>query len=196
MSKFFLSRRPMQVGKINPRSEFHGADRVPATDIPVHWKGTKRDIDMLMRCCLPDDDSEKFSDVLYKNKRFMFPDIATGLPINRKPEHLIITIWDQPTKKTAFLKFQDCTVKSIVIDFADSHRIQGKMLLQIGEVDPDRDAARLYSMMDSEVDIEVEGTQEDFGFGDGEDDKKDKKQGDLVDQSKGEEEEEEEDDEN
>jgi len=155
--KFKVSRRTARFGKINARTENHGKeDIVPATDIPVKFRGTKRDIDML--CPLMEG---KFSELLYSEEGYMIASYLSPLNVHRKPDTLKISIYDQATNSRKPMLFKDAKVKDIQITFDQKHNIEVKLKIQV-LVDPDSQGARLYKLMNSQCEFEIEATEMDL----------------------------------
>jgi len=157
----------MHVGKLNTRNELHGKDKVPAVDIPISFRGTKRDIDRF----IPVQDG-KFSDIAYEGGAFLFPYLSP-LKVHRKPEGLDIRMYGIDLKKP-YLSFSGGKLKNIEITFNNRHEIQVTGTLQV-EIDAERDAARLIKMMDTDCDIEFEATQEEM-FGAAEDEEEEEEE--------------------
>lgn len=156
MSKFQIALREAHVGKINARLEKHGDENMPATDIPVTFRGTKRDLDMLVPL-----QEGKFSDLIYsKDGHCLIPHLSP-LTVHRKPEGLDIQIFDQATKKSTPLRFTEAKAKSITIELGKKHELIICMTLQV-QVDPEAQAARLYRLMDSKRDLKIESSQQDW----------------------------------
>lgn len=179
MSKttFRITRRDAAFGKLNPRTEYHGEEKEAATDIKVTFRATKRDLDMLM----PQQDGTKASDVFYTKEGHLRMPYLVPLPINRHPEHLLVTIVDQNTsRKTPPLVFADAKAKKIVVEMKPKFEMIVSMMLQL-KVDAESQAARLYSIMDNERELEVSAQQEEMDLFLTPDEKKEK-QADAFDE--------------
>lgn len=186
--KFKVTEREGTFGKANFRNEKHGKENVPAADIPISFKGTKRDINMLFPFI-----EGKATDALYtENGRLQAPFMDT--PNSRTPENVTFVVWDQATKKKDPLEFPNCKVKIRKVKLHDKYNAEVEVLVQLHD-DPDEHAARLRWLMDSVRRFTLESQQDDFWSEDAEE--KEDKQPTLpgVEDAGGEEEEGEEDEE-
>lgn len=156
MSKFKITARAADIGKLNIRPEHHGDKIEPAMDIPVKVRGTKRDLDML----IPVQDG-KFSEMAYTLDGACLVPHISPLHVNRKPDNLKVTIWDSPTKKTQKLEFSEAKVKNIVVELGAKHKLEIMFTLQVN-IDTERDAARLVRCMGESREIEITATQDDL----------------------------------
>lgn len=173
MSKFQISLREVHVGKINARLENHGEEKMPATDIPIKFRGTKRDLDMLV----PLQDG-KFSDLIYSEDGHCLIPHLSPLEVHRKPEGLDITIFDQATKRSAPMRFVEAKAKSIKIELGKKFELEISMTLQV-QVDPEAQASRLYRLMDAKRELKIESSQEDWIDVEDEDGEIEEDQGEL-----------------
>lgn len=159
MSKttFKLTKRLVTFGKLNGRPEFHGEENVPATDVKITFRATKRDLDMLM----PQQDGTKASAVFYTEDGHLRMPYLVPLPINRHPEHLLVTIYDQNTARSKPLTFADAKAKSIVVTMKPKFEMVVTMLLQL-VIDPDTHGSRLYQVMGNERELELVAQQDEM----------------------------------
>lgn len=160
MSKttFKFSRRVVQFGKLNGRSEFHGDENVPATDFRITFRGTKRDLDVLC----PQQDGSNGWKAFYTDDGHLKMPYLVPLAIQRKPEHLLIQVYDQNTaRKTPPLVFADAKAKGIVVIMRPKFELEITMLLQV-LVDPDAQAGRLYQCMGNERELELAAQQDEM----------------------------------
>lgn len=163
--KLKISRREATfTTHINVRTEGSGDGRKTASDIAVSFVGTKRDIDNLIPML-----AGKFSDVLYdKSGQFLCPHLSP-IKLHRKPEGLLIQIFDQGTKKP--LKFTKASAKNISVTLHPKKNCSVSMLLQVrpdaGQLD------RLTKLLTTAAEIEIEAEQDELFYeeeSDGEED--------------------------
>lgn len=166
MSKatFKLARRTISFGscktkRIVPFGERNAApaphdDKVPVADLPLTFRGTKRDLDML----LPQQDGTKASSVFYTEDGHLTMPYLVPLPVNRQPEGLEVIIYDQNTSRMAPLVFADAKISGISIKMKPKFDLEIKMTLHV-MVDPDSQGGRLYQVMGNEREVEISATQ-------------------------------------
>ena len=155
--RFKLSRRPGDFGRFNPRNERHGPELVPAADLAVHFRGTKRDIEMF----LPLQDKRKIADVFYDEHKHLQVPFLNPIKIARTPENVTFRVWDQATKSKAMLEFEGCRVKNITIELHDKFNVEGDLLIQLHD-EPEKHSARLRLLSDTTRDFELEAQQEEI----------------------------------
>ncbi len=155
--KFSIKRRLGKFGRANFRGEFHGDDSVPAADVTISFTAGKRDLDMLW----PMSNKQKISDILYDEKGNLLCPFISPLKIHRKPESVVFTCWDSPTKERDHLKFELCKVKNIEIELNDKRNIVVSLMVQLHD-DPEKHSARLRRLMNTEREFELDAAQEDF----------------------------------
>lgn len=153
--KFRISERDGLFGRANFRNEKHGKENVPAADIAISFKGSKRDIDVLFPFL-----EGKASDVMYTEKgRLQAPFMLVQNA--RTPENVTFTVWDQATKKKDPLEFTGCKVKIRKTELHDKYNVEVEVLVQLHD-DPDEHAARLRWLMDNTRRFSLESQQDDF----------------------------------
>lgn len=194
--RFRLRERNGQFGKLNTRPELAGSDpedSTTAVDLPVRWKGAKREFDMLV----PAMDGAKASAFYWnEHKALNYPHIAR-LTLDRKPENLEVTIYDQATARAKPLIFKGVTGKNIVVLSEDKYAIEVNMMLQL-HPDEDTELPRLARLMNRTRKFEIIATQDELLPGEDDDEEEeDGGQGEIElgadDEEETEEEEEEED---
>jgi hypothetical protein len=198
--RFKVSKRMGEFGKLNTRNENHGSEKVPAADITIKYRGTKRDLDIL----LPLADRQKISTVYYDEHGHLQVPFLSPFPIHRTPENVKATFWDQATKPKSPLEFKECRIKNISVTLHDKRNIDVSLMVQLHD-DPERDTARLRRLADQEREFELiamqdeifdeEQEEDDSGQGNLDVEEGDGDEDDEDDEGDGEEDEEEEDDE-
>lgn len=187
--KFKLTAREGEFLHANFRGEKHGQERVPATDLKIRCRGTKRDFDMLFPL-----QEGKLTAIVWDAKGNLQVNYMSPLKNHRTPEDVEFIVWDQNTKKKDPLQFEGCKVKFGEIVLHDKWNFDLTLTVQLHD-DPERDTPRLRRLPDTKCEFQLEAMQEDFFDEDPEEDEDDK-QGSLdVKQGGGEKEEEEEEEE-
>lgn len=175
MAKFKVSRRECNFLPYKNRVPEHGANGKTVIDLPIRYKGTKRDADSLLLTV----SGEKASDLLWHDGVVEMPYLSP-LSIGRTLEGLLVMIWDEATKSKTPLRFANVTAKDIVAELNAKHIIEVTMKLVI-EPDPEKELPRLARLqtLDSARDIEIEGQQGDI-FGEEAEEPEEGEQADMV----------------
>lgn len=157
--RFKLGKRVGHIDNVNLRAELKGDERTPAADISITCKGTKRDIDM----CFPTEAGyEKYSDIMFNEQGYYLCPFDPVHWLQRKPEGIKLTIWDQETAKTKKLVFPASRIKDIVVKFeGGKHQISISFKVQI-HPDLEEDLPRLAAIQQLDREFEVEATQDDI----------------------------------
>lgn len=153
---FKFSKRSGEIGKLNTRIELHGTEKKPAVDIPLKFQATKRDLDML--CPIQND--EKYSDMIYHDGQLLTPYLSP-LTIHRKPSDVEFKIYDEPTKPKSVLAFGGAHVKDIEVVLLAKQKFEITLKVQF-EIEPDKHAARLMSVMGQTREFEMISRQDDL----------------------------------
>lgn len=158
MAKLKFSKREGTFSAFKNRVPEHGANGKTEVDLPVKFRGSKRDIDALFLTV----SGVKASEVLYTDGIFEMPYISP-LSVGRTLEGLMVQIWDEATKSKSPLKFSGVTAKDIVVEFNAKYIIEISMKLVLSP-DPDKELPRLARLqtLDTPRDIEIEGAQGDI----------------------------------
>lgn len=135
---------------LNGRTEGSGDGKKTAADLKVWFLGTKTTIDTIV----PLVNGVKFSDVMYdQTGRFLCP-YMSPLKLHRKPEGLLITIYDGGKKP---MQFKKASAKNLEILFHEKRNCEVEMLLQV-RPDPDQwqRLARLIAAEKAEFEVVAE----------------------------------------
>lgn len=158
--RFKLSKRTGHIDNVNLRSELKGKDeRTPACDVSITCRGTKRDVDMLFPT---EEGYAKYSDLLFNKQGYYLVPFDNVHKLNRKPEGVTFTLYDQATKKTAKLTFQQARIKDIIVTFmGGKHECEITFKVQL-HPDLEKDLPRLAAVQQTDREFEVEATQDDM----------------------------------
>jgi hypothetical protein len=157
--RFKLSRRVGHIDNVNLRAERVGDETTPACDVSITCRGTKRDIDMLFPT---EEGYGKYSDLMFNKQGYYLVPFDNVHWLNRKPEGITFTLYDQVTKKTAKLTFQQSRIKDVVATFTGGkheHVITFKIQIH---PDLEKDLPRLAACQQLDREFEVEATQDDM----------------------------------
>lgn len=184
--KFKVSERHGTFGKFNPRNENHGNEKKPAGDIPITFKGGKREIDMLFPLL-----EGKMSKLIWTEKGELNAPFMK-LTNSREPENVSVLIYDQATARGKPIELESCKVKIKEVQIERKFNVIITVMVQFHD-DVDTYSARLRYLMDQERRFVLEAQQDDFWDEEPEQDEDDTQEELEVDVEEEEEEEEEED---
>lgn len=191
--RFKVKEREGTFGKLNTRAELAGKDpedSKTAVDLPVKWRGAKRDFDMLV----VSQDGQKASEFFWTEQKIInFPHLRT-FKLDRTPENLEVTIYDQNTARAKPLVFKGVSSKDISVTLEDKHIILVNMMLQL-HPDEDTELPRLARLMGRKRKFEIIATQDEMFPSDDDEEEEEEEQGSLLAPDPDEEEEEEEEEE-
>lgn len=111
--KFNFKRRDAQWGVFNNRRERHGEEKIKAIDFPAYFPVTVKELDMLVP-----SQGVLTSEYLYgtnKRKPQLQTFVLSPMRVARRPEGIILVIYDDPSKKDKSMKFDEVGVKDPVL---------------------------------------------------------------------------------
>lgn len=153
--KFKVNERLGTFGKFNPRNENHGKEKKPAGDIPVTFKGGKRDLDMLFPMV-----EGKMSKLVWTEKGELNAPYLKLLNA-RLPEDVDFTVYDQNTSRAKPIELEGCKIKIKDVQIERKFNLVVGLLIQFHD-DVDSYSARLRYLMDQERRFTLEAKQDDF----------------------------------
>jgi hypothetical protein len=130
--KFDLSKRATEFGGFNNRWEKNGPEqKTKAIDLPFRVQVKPKELDMIVPA-----QGVKLSTFLFgsdlRKPQLQCP-LLSPLPVQRKPEHIALTIYDDGVDKRKKLTFTDCKVKDPTLEFEDATIfLSGKFQLHPG----------------------------------------------------------------
>lgn len=161
---FKFTKRKAEFGKFNLRDEFHGNQKQKAVDVPVIHRTNAKEMDMLV----PFQDG-KLSEKFFDKKGNRLTNVVTGFAVERKPEHISISLWDNPDGKP--IEIADAKVKGIYLTLGETigeSTVEYKLQFDLPK---DRDGRhRLINCMGEKVDFSCKNTQEELFKEDGKED--------------------------
>lgn len=117
--KYDFVRRQGEFGTFNNRRERHGEEKVKAIDLPVTFPIKPKELDMVSPTQGVKLSKFLFGDNLRKPQ--LQTHLLSPLHIHRKPEHISLTIYDDPRDKRRGMTFKDVKVKDPVIVLDDNN---------------------------------------------------------------------------
>lgn len=130
--KFDFKKRAGEFGGFNNRWEKNGPEaKTKAIDLPFKFQVKPTELDMIAPA-----QGIPLSQFLYgddlRKPQLQCP-LLSPLPIQRKPEHIALTIYDDGVDKRKKLTFTDCKVKDPTLEFdEDSIFLLGKFQIHPG----------------------------------------------------------------
>jgi hypothetical protein len=121
--KFDFSKRPAEFGGFNNRWENMGSggEKRKAVDLPARWQiKIGKELDMVVPTGTPG--ATKFSNFIYGpnlRKPNRTTHVLGPLKVQRKPEHLKVTVYDYELDARKSMTFDDVTVKDPVLELEE-----------------------------------------------------------------------------
>lgn len=119
--KFDFNRRQCEFGVFNNRRENHGDSRVKVIDLPAKFPIKVKELDMV--CPTQGIPLSKFLYGENSRKPALQTHLLSPMKVHRRPEHLTLTIYDNPSDKRKAMSFKEVRVKDPVLEFDDQGQI-------------------------------------------------------------------------
>lgn len=116
--KYDFAKRACEFGVFNNRLENMGPDQKrKAIDLPMKWQIKPKELDMLVPAQGTLLSQFLFGDDL--RKPVLQCPLLSPLKVQRKPEHITLTIYDDGVDKRKKLTFTDVSIKDPILEFDD-----------------------------------------------------------------------------